>query len=216
MRINQFVAKAAGFSRRQADMLVEIGQVKINGQTAITGQSVSSVDKVTLNGVILEPKREILLMLNKPVGYVCSKSGQGSPTVYGLLPKKYRHLPSVGRLDKNTSGLLLFTNNGGLSQKLTHPKYLKLKTYEVKLDSALSFAHQSKLLRGVQLEDGISRFVELKPIKDYYSVSLAEGRNRQIRRTFKVLGYRVKYLHRVTFGPYKLGSLGMGAYKQID
>ena len=125
------------------------------------------------------------MLLNKPVGYVCSRKGQGSQTIYDLIPAKYHHLESVGRLDKDSSGLLLLTDDGELANKLTHPSFRKEKVYEVTLDKSLHESDLARLQHGIELDDGTSRFI-ISPLKaqNSYLVTISEGRNRQIRRTF--------------------------------
>ena len=162
-----------------------------------------------------EKPQRVLLMLNKPAGYVCSRNGQGSKTVYDLLPKKYHYLKTIGRLDKDSSGLLLLTNDGELANKLTHPRYQKSKVYEVSLNKELKSSDQSKLQKGVSLDNGLSRFSYIKSTSaNKYEVTLSEGRNRQIRRTFEAIGYRVSKLHRTDFGSYSLGGLPIRQYNE--
>jgi 23S rRNA pseudouridine2605 synthase len=134
--------------------------------------------------------------------------------VYELLPSELHHLKPVGRLDKNSSGLLLLTNDGRLAQELTHPSLRKTKIYEITLDKPLQPLHRQVISdHGVLLDDGPSRF-ELDRIKDdtTWRITMREGRNRQIRRTFAALGYEVTALHRTNFGHYKLGELVSGRY----
>jgi 23S rRNA pseudouridine2605 synthase len=159
-------------------------------------------------------------MLNKPVGYVCSRNGQGSKTVYDLLPPEYQQLKTVGRLDKDSSGLLLLTNDGQLAQELTHPSQQKRKVYEVTLDKPLQPLHRQMISdHGVSLEDGPSK-LELERQHDgddtKWIVTMHEGRNRQIRRTFAALGYEVIQLHRTKFGNYQLGTLQKGKLKALS
>ncbi len=220
MRINSYIARATNLSRRAADAAIAEGRVTINGQPAELGTAVTDKDKVSLDGRLLKPRRQNqTIILHKPVGYVTSRSGQGSQTVYDLLPAKLHHLNPVGRLDKYTSGLLLMTDDGQLAQNLTHPSKQKIKVYEVMLDNELLPADVERITRfGIKLDDGISRF-SLDYINDdehyKWRVTMTEGRNRQIRRTFEALGYQVLDLHRTHFGPYKLGSLSSGKYKLI-
>jgi len=158
-------------------------------------------------------------MLNKPVGYVTSRRGQGGQTVYDLLPTDLHHLKPVGRLDKNSSGLLLLTDDGHLANELTHPSFQKIKVYEVTLDSELLPKDVERISHeGIKLDDGISKF-QLDYISDddhfKWRVTMTEGRNRQIRRTFEKLGYKVLSLHRTHFGPYQIGSLLSSEYKVL-
>jgi len=226
MRLNKFIAQASNLSRRKADEAIARGDVTINGQPAEQGQNVSASDVVKLQGQVLSiPVSTMTIMLNKPVGYVVSRNGQGSPTIYDLLPPEYRHLNPVGRLDKNSSGLLLLTNDGNLANELTHPSHQKEKVYEVSLDKPLTQEDKLKIEQGVQLEDGLSslevrdlsietrgsNYSKLKPRdSNLYEIKMREGRNRQIRRTFAALGYAVKILHRTQFGKYTLTGLKKG------
>lgn len=213
MRINKFVAQATGLSRRAADQAIDDGRVKVNGEIPTSGQDIAATDSVTLDNRILTPPTEVTtIMLNKPVGYVVSRDGQGSQTIYDLLPAEYQSLKPVGRLDKDSSGLLLLTNDGQLAQELTHPKYQKTKIYEIELDKSLQPLHHQMINNiGVQLDDGPSKLQLEKLDNDKtWRVTMAEGRNRQIRRTLAALGYEVTRLRRTQFGPYALGELQLG------
>lgn len=219
MRINQFIANASANSRRQADELIKSSAVTINGQIATLGMTVKRGDVVKLKDDILTLRStKTLIMLNKPVGYVCSRSGQGSKTVYDLLPKELSHLKPVGRLDKNSTGLLLLTDDGPMANQLTHPSFGKLKIYDIKLNKRLSHNQLKKLVdQGIELSDGISRFKlnKISLADNTWRAELGEGRNRQIRRTFNILGYEVISLKRIKFGPYSLGNLALGKWQKI-
>lgn len=216
MRINRFVALASGCSRRQADAYVGEGSVALNGRVATAGDEVKPNDTVTLNGKPLHlPRQHLTLILNKPAGYVTSRSGQGSRTVYDLLPKQLHRLKPVGRLDKDSSGLLLMTTDGDLAHRLTHPSFQKPKVYEVTLDKPLAGAARIRIESGIELDDGPSR-LQLQGSGRRLTARLHEGRNRQIRRTFAAAGYRVVSLHRRQFGDYTLASLPSGHYRLID
>jgi len=219
MRINQFVANASGLSRRASDKAIASGRVSVNGQPASIGQQVSAGDTIKLDSKMLTPAEKVLIMLNKPVGYVCSRNGQGSQTIYDLLPPEYQQLKPIGRLDKNSSGLLLLTNDGQLAQELTHPSHQKTKIYQVTLDKPLQPLHRQMISdHGIQLEDGPSK-LQLARQQDgddtRWIVSMREGRNRQIRRTFAALGYEVIKLHRTSFGNYGLGTTTTGHIKKL-
>ena len=152
-------------------------------------------------------------MINKPEGYVCSRKGQGNKTIYDILPENYKTLNTVGRLDKNSSGLLLLTNDGELAHQLTHPSFKKIKIYHIELDQPLAPLHQQMISDfGVQLDDGPSKLNLEKTDNNRkkFTVSMHEGRNRQIRRTFESLGYKVTKLHRTHFGTYDLKDLKSG------
>jgi 23S rRNA pseudouridine2605 synthase len=216
MRINKYVALATGMSRRAADVAIAEGRVLINQKMPSSGHDVSEIDKVTLDGrAITPPVNSTTIMLNKPAGCVVSRDGQGSKTIYDLLPEGYQQLKPVGRLDKDTSGLLLLTNDGNLANELTHPSKRKLKVYEVTIKQPLQPLHRQMISDiGVMLDDGPSKFeLERRTDDDRdWIVKMAEGRNRQIRRTFDALGYEVIKLHRTQFGPYYIEDLTEGKY----
>ena len=215
MRINKYVANALGVSRRQADKLVSDGRVRIDGQVALLGQSIESGSNITLDDKPLRPSQSVYLMFHKPKGYVCSRRGQGSATIYDLLPPRFKRLPTAGRLDKDSSGLIILTNDGDYAHQLTHPSFAKTKVYEVELDKPLNDPDRGLIERGVELEDGASRLKFNSGADTNWVITLKEGRNRQIRRTFKALGYEVTRLHRTRFGGYRLGGLKSGEYKEV-
>lgn len=219
MRINKYIAHATGISRRAADGYIQAGRVTINDRTARLGDSVGATDTVKLDDRQLQAKVEtVTILLNKPVDYVCSRNGQGSQTIYDLLPQQFHGLKPVGRLDKDSSGLLLLTNDGELAHQLTHPSFQKSKVYHVTLNKELTekdFDHITT--HGVELDDGPSKF-KLDYVNDNnyeWIVTMSEGRNRQIRRTFETLGYGIKQLHRTQFGDYSLNSLAEGEHKVV-
>lgn len=225
VRLNKFVAHRFGISRREADTRIEQGRVLVNGKIATLGNVINPLrDQVTLdNAPAASKKRSTYLLLNKPVGYVCSRKKQGdNPTIYDLLPREYQHLKVAGRLDKDSCGLLLLTDDGDAIFKLTHPKFKKEKVYVVGLNKPLKPEDKKLIDRGVELEDGISKLqitgtreqisktANQKP--NLYKVTMHEGRNRQIRRTFKALGYTVTFLERINLGIYKLEGLKPGEF----
>lgn len=241
-RLNSYLATAAGISRRQADAAIAAGRVRVNNQTAVLGARMADDAVVTLDGCSLAAPPSLTILLNKPVGYVCSRRGQGAPTIYNLLPKPYQRLQVAGRLDKDSSGLIILTNDGHLAQKLTHPRYRKEKVYLVSINKCLSHADLATLNKGVLLSDGISSmrverlvndpFAEaMAPLKPYpsigqykssrtaagfYRVSMREGRNRQIRRSFEALGYRVRQLRRLSIDSYHLSNLPSGHFRPLS
>jgi 23S rRNA pseudouridine2605 synthase len=221
VRLNKYIASSTGLSRRAADNAIEEGRVRVNNQLPQAGQQVYEGDQVTLDSQPLQmPSATQTIILNKPVGYIVSRNGQGGRTVYDILPENLHQLKPVGRLDKNSSGLLLLTNDGDLAAELTHPKHQKVKVYQVALNKPLAPLHRQMISDfGIQLEDGNSRF-DLQRIMDgdeqRWEITMHEGRNRQIRRTFQALGYDVRKLHRTHFGTYKLpDSLEPGNYQII-
>ncbi|MBQ6375783.1 rRNA pseudouridine synthase [Candidatus Saccharibacteria bacterium] len=231
IRLNKFLAERIGISRREADDLIAAGKVLVDGTPAKLGAHIDKSNKVCYNNKIVPFETEFLyLAFNKPVGYVCSRRAQGSaPTLYDLLPAKYRKLKTVGRLDKDSSGLILLTNDGDFAYAMTHPKFHKEKIYEVELSRPLAPLHQQMISDyGVMLDDGPSKFTVITsttstdeaaendlPERTHFTVVLSEGRNRQIRRTFAALGYRVTSLHRTSFGKYQLSGLKPGEYAII-
>jgi 23S rRNA pseudouridine2605 synthase len=206
MRINRYIAHSTGMSRRAADQAILEGRVQLNGAAPQPGTDVSDTDTVTFDHTVLTlPETFQTIILNKPTGYVVSREGQGAKTIYELLPPELHALKPVGRLDKDSSGLLLLTNNGTLAQELTHPSHQKKKVYIVHLDKPLTSQAAEEITTGVQLEDGTSQ-LGLKGSGTSWVVSMYEGRNRQIRRTFAQLNYNVIHLHRIRFGEYALSS----------
>ncbi|MDO4742402.1 MAG: pseudouridine synthase [Candidatus Saccharibacteria bacterium] len=248
VRLNKFLAERLGVSRREADDLIRDKKITINGRTAVLGDRLEiSKDgefdenyKICYNNKIIPLKTDfIYIALNKPVGYVCSRRAQGGArTLYELLPDKYKKLKTVGRLDKDSSGLILLTNDGDFAYRMTHPKFQKEKIYEVDLDRPLAPLHQQMISDyGIMLEDGVSKFTVIRRIdspklitgqnphelsektsetdRRKFTVVLTEGRNRQIRRTFAALGYKVVKLHRIKFSHYTLDDLASGRYQTL-
>lgn len=215
MRLNVFIAQASGISRRAADNAINAGRVKVNNKLPEIGARVDDMDVVSLDGTVINTQTIKTIIMNKPTGYVCSRDGQGSKTIYDLLPNELHQLKPVGRLDKDSSGLLLLTNDGKLANELTHPRYQKTKIYEVQLNKPLAPLHQQMISNvGVTLEDGVSKLMieKMDTTGKLLKVTMAEGRNRQIRRTFEALGYKVTKLHRSEFGSYMIGTLETGKY----
>lgn len=223
MRLNKYIAASTSLSRRAADEMIAQGRVRHNGQLATPGDQVQPGDNVTLDDrPITPPVNTTTIMLNKPRGYVVSRNGQGSPTIYELLSPEQQQLQPVGRLDKDSSGLLLLTNDGQLAQELTHPSHHKIKIYQIELDRELSETDMTTLITsGVQLQDGLSMFDNLRMTyqqnRRKWTVTMHQGRNRQIRRTFAALGlgYNVRKLHRVQFGDYRLNMLASGETQNV-
>ncbi len=236
MRINRYIAQATGLSRRAADKLVQGNKVFINDIPAQLSDHATANDKVVLDKRrIFLPHEPTTIVLNKPVGYVCSRDGQGSKTIYELLPEEHKNLKPVGRLDKDSSGLLVMTDDGQLAHELTHPKFVKDKIYLVHVAHPLKGTDFDAITKkGVDIGDNaLSQFrLEVKDAehmagkshsihdscyaennKDWI-VTIHEGRNRQIRRTFSALGYTVKTLHRITFGSYMLSDIENGQFRK--
>lgn len=220
LRLNKFLALQLGISRREADNLISSSRITIDGQQAELGARFKDGANILLDGKSISTKKKeyTYILLNKPTGYVCSRKKQGdNETIYSLLPKEFNELKPVGRLDKDSSGVLLLTNDGDFAFQMTHPKFYKNKEYIVELDIALEPLHQQMIADfGINLEDGKSQLglIRLDDSRKKWRVIMREGRNRQIRRTFAALGYKVKKLHREIFGSYQLeDDLKKGEYK---
>ena len=221
MRLNKFVALSLGVSRRKADELIEQGKILVNGDRAVLGRQISQSDTILHNSRELHIQPKKLILLHKPVGYLCSRASQGGvPTIYELLPTSLHHLKPVGRLDKDSSGLILLTNDGDFAHQMTHPSFYKIKRYLVTLDQPLQPLHRQMIDDfGVQLPDGPSRLtLERQHDGDdrRWIIQMSEGRNRQIRRTFAALGYTVKKLHRTDFGNYSIGEIKRGEFQESN
>lgn len=221
MRLNKYIALATGVSRREADDLIASGVVVVNGEQAKLGEPVDESAKVAVRGQLVQlPESRTVIVLNKPVGYVCSRNAQAKEvqTVYALLPDKYKKLKTVGRLDKDSSGLIMLTDDGDLAFRLTHPKFAKTKQYLVTIDKALEPLHQQMINDfGVNLPDGRSQLglEKLNDNRREWHVVMHEGRNRQIRRTFAALGYTVIKLHRTNFDNISLSRLKPGKFIEL-
>ena len=219
-RLNKQLALILGVSRREADELIANGTVMVNGTAAILGTSVTNQDTITVDGKPLTTTPTYrYIAFHKPVGYVCSRKAQGeNPTIYDLLPADMASLKPVGRLDKDSSGIILMTNDGDFAHQMTHPSFRKVKVYQVTLNNALEPLHQQMISDyGVEIGDGISK-LGLEKQDDTrlnWIITMSEGRNRQIRRTFAALGYYVVYFHRTTFGPYTIAGLSPGETQAV-
>lgn len=222
IRLNKHLAFQLGVSRREADDLINAGRVMVDGQTAVIGGRVEPDSDIAVDGKLIT-KRDAYtyILFHKPVGYICSRRQQGEiETIYQILPEEYHHLKPVGRLDKDSSGALILTDDGDFAQQMTHPSFYKQKTYEISLDRDLEPLHQQMINDfGVQLEDGPSKLTLTRMSDDErtsWQVLMSEGRNRQIRRTFAALGYEVTRLHRTQFGNYALGDIKPGGLLKLD
>jgi 23S rRNA pseudouridine2605 synthase len=221
IRLNKYIANAGICSRREADELISSGVVSINGVIVTEmGTKVNAGDSVQYDGTTLISERKKYVLLNKPKGYITTTDDpQERRTVMALVKDscKERIYP-VGRLDRNTSGLLLFTNDGDLAKKLTHPKHGAKKIYHVELDQALTKADMDKIYAGIELEDGIVYVDEIAYIDDSKSkkeigVEIHSGKNRVIRRIFESLGYEVTKLDRVMFADLTKKDISRGMWR---
>ena len=224
MRINKFLAYSGVASRRAADQMIKDGVVKINGKICAPGDDVDiSSDHVTVNGkVVSVVKKYEYYIMNKPKGYVCTvKDDKGRKTVMDLLPQKAKRLFPVGRLDYDTEGLLILTNDGELTFKLTHPKNEVPKTYLVKTEKPVSDEDLNKLRSGVFI-DGVKtkkcnvRLIETNKTCSKLHVTITEGRNRQVRKMFEAVGNCVDFLKRIKIGDLTLTGLNRGEVRQLS
>lgn len=219
MRINKYIANCGFCSRREADFLLDNDKVLLNGKIAAKGDNVDDTDVVEIDGKILcLTKEKKYFMLNKPVGYTTTlKDNFAKNKVIDLFDVKERIYP-VGRLDKDSFGLLLFTNDGDLAFKLTHPSHNVEKEYIVKVNKDVKPFDIKKLCDGVVIDGKITRkarFIVDGTDSMTVKVFLKEGRNRQIRKMFDSLGYKVVSLQRISFGNIKLGNLKIGNYREL-
>ena len=218
MRLNRFLAAAGLGSRRHCDELIAAGRVTINGNTCTDFSAEPDArDHVKVNGKLVHVAAPLTMMLHKPAGFVSTRRDpRARDTIFDLLPAKFSRLFNIGRLDAQTEGLLLLTNDGDLAQRLTHPRYEIEKEYEVILDRPWDPGLTSKLLRGIFLDGQRARIAQLHSISPVHlRVVLAQGINRQIRRMFEAIGYRVKRLVRIRIGPVRLGDLPRGHWRAL-
>lgn len=210
------MAQASGISRRQADDIIAGGRVQVNAQTGQLGQRVEpGSDQISIDGQPIKLALYNSIVFNKPTGYVTSRAGQANLTIYDLLPQELQVLKPAGRLDKDSSGLLILTNDGNLANAMIHPSSGKSKRYAVTLDRALAETDQERLNKGIPLTEGISRMKILKAKDAEITVELVTGWNRQIRRTFEAVGYEVKVLERTSIGKVKLKELEAGKWRAL-
>lgn len=218
------MARAGVGSRRYCEELIKSGRVKVNGKVVSElGIKVNpAVDKVEVNGRLIHPEEQRLyIMINKPSGFITSVTDKfGRPTVIDLLGGVSDRVYPVGRLDINTEGLLLLTNDGELAFRLTHPRYKVRKTYFVEVGGHPPKEKLGMLRKGIMLEDGITAPVEIKilshtKISTFIEITIHEGRKRQIRRMFQAIGFTVTFLKRISINGLLLGSLPLGDFRHL-
>ncbi|WP_094762732.1 pseudouridine synthase [Dethiosulfatibacter aminovorans] len=223
MRLNKFISNSGYTSRRKADELIFEGKVKINGETVKEpGTQVQvSVDIVEVEGKNISLEEEMkYIILNKPIKYITSVKDQfDRPSVLDLVDIKERIYP-VGRLDYDSSGLIILTNDGDLTYKLTHPKHNIYKTYIVKINGLIDDETIEKLKKGVYIDNYRTRPCKVSLVSDddrksVLKVSILEGRNRQIRKMFEKFNFRVVYLRRISIGEISLGELPSGQWRHL-
>jgi 23S rRNA pseudouridine2605 synthase len=211
-RLQKFLARSGCGSRRQMEALIRAGRVLVDGEVAMLGRKVSGRELILVDGKRVRPPRETaavqVIAYHKPVGEICSRHDpEGRPTVFAALPRlRTGRWISVGRLDINTAGLLLFTTDGELAHRLMHPSSQVEREYAVRLLGEVTPAMLARLIEGVELEDGFARFTAIeesggKGANSWYHVIIREGRNREVRRLWESQGLTVSRLSRVRYGP---------------
>jgi len=223
VRLQKFLAEAGVASRRAGEQMIVAGRVEVNGQRVVElGLRVSpDHDRVTVDGKPVRARRKLYVALNKPPGLVCSRQDErGRETVYGLLPKEWSHLHTVGRLDYNSEGLIFLSNDGELSLRLTHPRYEVLKKYVATVEGRLAEEVLGQFTRGVwhqgeRLKAERARLISAGQGQSVVELELAQGKNREVRRLFESQGLTVKRLQRVQIGKIKLGELRLGKWRTL-
>ena len=223
MRINKYIARCGEASRRAADELIQKGKVSVNGKVLQEpGYDVQDGDEVRQFGRVITPEtKSVYYLLNKPVGYVTTTMDkEGRPTVLDLVQAEGIRLFPVGRLDYNTSGLLILTNDGDLSNRLMHPSKEFPKTYRVRAAGTVTLNDIRKLENGVDIGGFITSKAEAKLVRHdknstIVDLTIHEGKNRQVRRMFDAIGHQVVSLKRVRFGPLQLGDLQRGNWRYL-
>jgi 23S rRNA pseudouridine2605 synthase len=218
VRLNRFLAAAGVGSRRHCDELITAGRVTINGKvcTDFSAQP-STSDHVKIDGKLVRPSPVLTIMLHKPAGFVSTRKDQHvRDTIFDLFPSKFSRLFNIGRLDAQTEGLLLLTNDGDLAQRLAHPRFQTEKEYELTLDRQWDPAFAPKLLRGIFLDGRRAKIEKMHSVSPTrLRVVLRQGINRQIRRMFEAIGYRVRHLVRVRVANLRLGDLPRGHWRVL-
>ncbi len=216
MRLNAYLARTGIASRRKADELIKAGRVAVNGETGQLNTFVESSDRVEVDGREVSPQSLAFVLLHKPAGVVTTASDpQGRPTVVGLVDHESRVVP-VGRLDVDTTGALLLTNDGDLAHRLAHPKYEVEKVYEAIVEGEPSDDALRRLHEGVELEDGPTapaRVRRLGPSR--VELAIHEGRNRQVKRMLEAVGHPVRRLHRGRYAGLTVEGLAPGAWREL-
>ncbi|MBD3330991.1 pseudouridine synthase [Candidatus Peregrinibacteria bacterium] len=224
MRINKFIAASSKYSRRKADELILEGRVKVNNKTTKTlGIDIDpQVDKVKINNKELKGNIEyVYFLLNKPAGFVCTRSDElGRKTIMDLLPP-IKNLKPAGRLDKDTEGLIILSNDGNFINRITHPKFECQKKYYAKITSELTNKNKKSLEKGVKIERRITspskiKILKSSPKETELHITIHEGRKRQIRKMFALIGHTVKYLQRIKIGNLSDNCLKKGKFRPLS
>lgn len=222
IRLNKYIASTGICSRRDADKLIEFGKVRIN-DTIIKelGFSVSPKDRVYVNNELVKPKDLTYIRYYKPAGYITSMDDEkGRKTIYDILPEEVKNLKPVGRLDKDSTGLLILTNDGELINELTHPSVKIPKIYRVCAQGKMNLNHLEQMAKGIEIEPGKKAFadafiLEIDGKNTILEVTLHQGLNRQIRKMLDILGHSVISLKRISHGPIDILGLKKGQFKYL-
>lgn len=214
-RVQKLLSSFGYCSRRKAEDLIAQGRVQVNGKTISLGDKASDDDKITVDGSEIKQQKKIYLMFHKPVGCVTALWDRRYRTIMDYVDIKQRIFP-VGRLDYNTSGLLILTNDGDFANSIMHPRYEIKKTYLVGTDKPVSGSHIEMIRKGVKLQDGVTTEAQVsQPEPRLLEIQIHEGRNRIIRRIMKKLGYKIAFIKRTKIGRLELGDLGEGKYAAL-
>jgi 23S rRNA pseudouridine2605 synthase len=222
--LERVISKAGLGSRTEARRWIAAGRVHVNGKPVQTPDYWVDFarDKVTLDGKPVQPGKKIYLLLYKPKGYLTThKDPEGRPTVYDLISGQAEWVVPVGRLDLDTSGLLILTNDTQFAERLTNPEFKVPKTYQVKASGLLTDEQLEKLRRGVTLSDGVTKPAIVKRLRDsdkstVLEMTITEGRNRQVRRMLEAVDSKVRKLVRTAIGPVRIGTLPMGKHRSLQ
>ncbi len=216
MRLNAYLARAGVASRRRSDDLIKAGRVRVNGEPGRLDTFVAAKDVVEVDGRRVEPQRLAYVLLHKPPGVVTTaRDPHGRPTVVGLVGHPLRIVP-VGRLDADTTGVLLLTNDGPLAHRLAHPRYGVEKVYVADVEGAPTEDDLERLRQGVELEDGRTAPARVRSLgRSRIALTLHEGRKRQVRRMCEAVGHPVRRLHRTTYAGLELGELRPGEWREL-
>jgi len=217
MRLNAYLARAGVASRRGADELIKAGRVRVNGEPGQLNTFVESRDRVEVDGRRVELQRLTYILLNKPAGAVTTaRDPRGRPTVVDLVPRDTRVVP-VGRLDADTTGALLLTNDGPLAHRLAHPRYGVEKVYEVDVEGEPDDATLAALRDGVELDDGVTAPARVRRLgRGRIELTIHEGRNRQVKRMLDAVGHPVRRLHRSAYAGLTVEGLEPGAWRELE
>jgi len=221
IRLNRFIANSGICSRREADVLIKSGKIRVSGNVITTlGTKVSLSEKVQLGDKVLIPEKKVYVLLNKPKDFITTTDDpQNRKTVMDLVRKASdNRIYPVGRLDRNTTGLLLLTNDGDLAKKLSHPSHKVKKVYHIKLDKGISEIDLDKISQGLQLEDGVVKIDKMTVLNndhDEIGLEIHIGKNRIVKRIFESLGYEVLKLDRVIYAGFTKKDLSRGKWRHL-